>query len=103
MTPTREQVEAAERLTENHSALPHLIGIGGAHLEYLCSRCALTRAIAAALAQEAERVREVVSDLMKALDELMTEYVSKKRAANWGVINDAMVNGARLCSGGGKG
>ena len=30
-------------------------------------------------------------DLMKAIDELLTEFVSKKRAANWGVINDAMV------------
>lgn len=27
----------------------------------------------------------------KAVNELMTEFISKKRAANWGVINDAGV------------
>lgn len=38
--------------------------------------------------------REAIKGLLKACDELMTEFVSKKRAADWGVINDAMVAGA---------
>lgn len=33
---------------------------------------------------------------MQAADELMTEFVSKKRAANWGVINDALVMAGTL-------
>ena len=35
---------------------------------------------------------EACRDMLKAANELMTEYVSKKRAANWGVINQAMVD-----------
>lgn len=35
---------------------------------------------------------EACKDMLKAADELMTEYVSKQRAANWGVINQAMVD-----------
>ena len=38
--------------------------------------------------------RDTIKALMVACDELMTEFVSKKRAANWGTINDAMVAGA---------
>lgn len=32
--------------------------------------------------------------MLKAADELMTEFVSKKRAADWGVINEAMMAAA---------
>ena len=39
--------------------------------------------------------RETIKGLLKACDELMTEFVSKRRAANWGVINDAMVAGGK--------
>ena len=34
---------------------------------------------------------EALDAVLDANDELMTEYISKKRAANWGVINDAGV------------
>ena len=44
-----------------------------------------------ALLATARRLRDAGQGTMKALDELMTEFVSKKRAADWGVINDAMV------------
>lgn len=33
--------------------------------------------------------------MMAAVDELMTEFISKKRAANWGVINHAMVDATK--------
>ena len=46
---------------------------------------------AAALLRTAQRLRDAGQETMKALDELMTEFVSKKRAANWGVINHATV------------
>ena len=51
------------------------------------------KAIALRDAARAEQ-RETIQGLMNACDELMIEFVSKKRAANWGVINDAMVAGA---------
>ena len=50
------------------------------------SRCLLDAAEA--------RVRELEEagrEMMAAANELMTEFVSKRRAANWCVINDAMV------------
>ena len=34
--------------------------------------------------------REVIKDLMNACNELMTEFVSKQRAAKWDVINDSI-------------
>jgi hypothetical protein len=45
--------------------------------------------------RDAEVVR-VIEQLRQATDELMTEFVSKTRAAKWGVINDALVDGAKL-------
>ena len=33
--------------------------------------------------------------MMRAADELLTEFISKKRAANWQVINEAMVEAGR--------
>lgn len=33
--------------------------------------------------------------MLQAADELMTEFISKKRAADWGIINGAMVDAAR--------
>lgn len=33
--------------------------------------------------------------MAKVVDELLTEFVSKKRAADWGVINDNMVAAGR--------
>jgi len=33
---------------------------------------------------------KICKGLMAATDELMTEFVSNQRAANWGVINDAL-------------
>lgn len=46
-------------------------------------------------ARDAEVVR-VVEQLADAVDELITEFISKKRAAKWGVINGALVDGAKL-------
>jgi len=40
---------------------------------------------------QAAFMQEALRDMLKAADELMTEFMSKKRAANWGIINDAMV------------
>lgn len=47
--------------------------------------------------QEIFRLRSINADLLEACkaaekvaDELMTEYVSKKRAANWGIINSGL-------------
>lgn len=51
---------------------------------------------------------EVIKNLLKACNELMTEFISRKRAANWEIINDAMVAGERAraairkAEGGGK-
>ena len=54
--------------------------------------------------RDAARVeqRDTIKALMIACDELMTEFVSKKRAANWGVINDAMVAGGTALHAGSK-
>ena len=41
--------------------------------------------------EEIARLRAAGRQMLKAADELMTEFVSKKRAADWGVINGAMV------------
>ena len=38
----------------------------------------------------------VIRALKAACNELMTEFVSRKRAADWGVINDAMVDADRF-------
>lgn len=38
---------------------------------------------------------ETLKNLLLACNELMTEFVSKKRAADWGLINDAMVEGQK--------
>lgn len=46
-----------------------------------------------------DRLREAVrlmAALEQACDELMTEFISKKRAANWKIINDAMYDSARF-------
>ena len=37
----------------------------------------------------------IMERLEQACDELMTEFISKKRAANWGIINSAMYDSAR--------
>jgi len=34
---------------------------------------------------------EALEMALRAADELMTEFISKKRAADWGVINDGLV------------
>jgi hypothetical protein len=38
-----------------------------------------------------KRLMRALEGQSKAINELMTEFVSKKRAADWGVINDAGV------------
>jgi hypothetical protein len=57
------------------------INIDETRREYLCNDC---------------RSAKVIRDLMKACDELMHEGVSKKRAADWCLINDALVNGGKM-------
>jgi hypothetical protein len=44
----------------------------------------------------APEMASALREMLKAADELMTEFVSKKRAANWGVINAAMVAASAL-------
>lgn len=45
---------------------------------------------------ETKELREAIQKLMNACNELMTEFVSRKRAADWEVINDAMLKGSRI-------
>jgi hypothetical protein len=52
----------------------------------------------------APELLEACKDMLKATDELMTEFISKKRAADWGVINQAMVDaGKAIAKARGKG
>ncbi len=44
----------------------------------------------------AENVQKVVLGVLDACNELMTEFVSKKRAARWDVINDGLYDAERL-------
>lgn len=46
-----------------------------------------------------KKYKNVIKQLMKACNELMTEFVSKKRAADWKLINDAMVVGGKAIKG----
>lgn len=41
-------------------------------------------------------VRKIVKGTLAAADELMTEFVSKKRAADWKVINDGLYAAGRF-------
>lgn len=43
-----------------------------------------------------KEVAKTIRALMRACDELMTEFIGKKRAADWEVINDAMVAGGKV-------
>ena len=38
----------------------------------------------------------IVKGVLAACDELMTEFISRKRAANWQVINDGLVAAERF-------
>lgn len=42
-----------------------------------------------------EDLLSALEGMVRVADELMTEFVSKKRAADWGVINDNMVAAGR--------
>jgi hypothetical protein len=42
--------------------------------------------------KEIEQVRTIIKDVLAASNELMTEFVSHKRAANWGIVNDGLYN-----------
>lgn len=43
----------------------------------------------------AENVQKLLQDLLDASNELMTEFISKKRAARWDIINDALYQAER--------
>lgn len=43
----------------------------------------------------AENVQRLLQDLMDASNELMVEFISKKRAARWDIINDALYRAER--------
>lgn len=47
------------------------------------------------MASKSELV-DVLRQMQAALEECLAEWISKKRAANWQIINDALVNAARL-------
>lgn len=42
-----------------------------------------------------KKLAKVIKNLMSACDELMAEYVSKKRSADWEVINSALMEGQK--------
>ena len=42
---------------------------------------------------EMKEEAKIIKGLLAAADELMTEFISKKRAANWKVINDGLYAG----------
>jgi len=41
-------------------------------------------------------IRRVLKGVLAASDEIMTEFISKKRAANWKVINDGLFNAEQM-------
>lgn len=44
----------------------------------------------------AANVQKVVQGVMDACNELMTEFISKKRAAKWDIVNDGLYNAERM-------
>jgi hypothetical protein len=40
--------------------------------------------------QETEKVRKLLKGALAAFDEIAAEFVSKKRAANWAIVNDGL-------------
>lgn len=44
------------------------------------------------------QVRRVLKGVIAAAGELMTEFVSKQRACNWGVANEGMYNAERMAA-----
>jgi hypothetical protein len=46
----------------------------------------------------AANVQRILQGTLDAANELMTEFISKKRAAKWDVINDGMYAAERLCA-----
>ena len=44
----------------------------------------------------AENVQKVIQGVLDASNELMTEFISKKRAAKWDIINDGLFAAERL-------
>lgn len=59
--------------------------------EAVVHECAAWRARTEALVGAAQLALDGCTGASKAADELMTEYVSKQRAAKWGVVNDGLV------------
>ena len=41
-------------------------------------------------------IRRTLKGALRASDELMTEFISKRRAANWGVLNNGLYNAEQL-------
>jgi len=70
-------------MTEPCSHLPESIVRAGG----VCVSC---------LVAELARLRGALQGMQRAVEELMTEYVSKTRAAKWGIINDALVEAASV-------
>lgn len=52
--------------------------------------------LATAYQELKSETRHVITALQKATNELMTEFISKKRAANWQIINEAGVSAQKL-------
>jgi hypothetical protein len=62
--------------------------------DVIAACCALLEGEAPANARliaAAPDLLEACRAMLQAADELMTEFISKKRATNWGVVNSAMV------------
>jgi len=80
----RRALAELERLREFSDAQDDMLG------QVRVSRETLKADLARAT-RERDAARDACTKAHAACDELMTEFVSKKRAANWGVINEGML------------
>ena len=92
MKPTKEQIETAyEPFGDEWEAT--MLQLPKRALVELFRKLALDHQAEHERAEQLEKElcesRKAAKMAIAAMDELMTEFVSKKRAANWGIINEA--------------
>ncbi len=46
----------------------------------------------------AAKVQKILQGAMDACNELMTEFISKKRAAKWDIVNEGLYEAERMCA-----
>jgi len=64
---------------------------GATEADGVCVGEHVAASIAAEAARRVRELEEAGREMMTAANELMTEFVSRTRAAHWGLINDALV------------